>query len=104
MTDQPLDFDANAELNYLRDTPADALLANHFFVLAQWAAVHLASSPADLVGAQMVIDVMAAMLDVGDERLGANLSLYRTALAEIQQVFVRASLAAKSPTIASEEA
>lgn len=101
MTDQPDDFDAEAEaeaeLTYLRETPAESLLANHFFVLAQWAAVHLASAPADLVGAQLVIDVMAAMLDAGEERLGTNAPLYRSALAEIQQVFVRASLAAKSP-------
>jgi hypothetical protein len=96
MTDDTSELDAEAELTYLRETPAEALLANHFFVLAQWAAVHLASSPADLVGAQLVIDVMAALLDSGEERLGPNLSLYRTALAEIQQVFVRASLAANA--------
>ncbi len=96
MTEDTTAFDAQAELEYLRQTPAEELLANHFFVLAQWAAVHLAASPADLDGAQLVIDVMAAVLDAGDNRLGANLSLYRTALAEIQQVFVRASLAAAS--------
>ena len=98
MTDDIPESDAEAELDYLRRTPADALLANHFFVLAQWAAVHLALSPPDLVGAQLVIDVMAALLDAGDERLGPNTTLYRTALAEIQQVFVRASLAARSST------
>jgi len=97
MTDDTAEFNAQAELEYLRQTPAEDLLANHFFVLAQWAAVHLASSPADLVGAQLVIDVMAALLDAGDERLGSNVPLYRTALSEIQQVFVRASLASKSP-------
>jgi hypothetical protein len=103
MTDEPDNFDAGAELDYLRDTPAEVLLANHFFVLAQWAAVHLASSPADLVGAQLVIDVMAAVLDAADQRLGANASLYRSALAEIQQVFVRASLAATSTPVSPEE-
>jgi hypothetical protein len=97
MTEDNTEFNAQAELEYLRQTPAEDLLANHFFVLAHWAAVHLASSPADLVGAQLVIDVMAALLDVGDERLGANVPLYRTALSEIQQVFVRASLAATTP-------
>ena len=106
MTEDTTAFDAQAELEYLRQTPAEELLANHFFVLAQWAAVHLAASPADLDGAQLVIDVMAAVLDAGDNRLGANLSLYRTALAEIQQVFVRASLAAASSSrvTPSEEA
>lgn len=91
MTSEQRDAEVEAELDYLRDTPAHELLANHFFVLAQWAAVHLASSPTDLVGAQLVIDVMTAMLDAGHERLGENLSLYRSALAEIQQVYVRAS-------------
>lgn len=98
MTDDTSEFDAQTELEYLRLTPAPDLLANHFFVLAQWAAVHLASSPADLVGAQLVIDVMSALLDAGEERLGSNFALYRTALAEIQQVFVRASLAANAAT------
>ena len=106
MSDDTTDFDAQAELTYLQETPAEALLANHFFVLAQWAAVHLASVPADLVGAQLVIDVMAAMLDTAEERLGPHASLYRNALAEIQQVFVRASLAASrspSPTATASE-
>ena len=45
MTDDTTEFDAEAELDYLRETPAEELLANHFFVLAQWAAVHLARPP-----------------------------------------------------------
>jgi len=97
MTDETHDFDADAEIAFLRETPAGDLLANHFFVLAQWAAVHLATSPADLTGAQLVVDVMAAMLDAGRERLGPNLSLYRSALAEIQQVYVRASQGVNAP-------
>lgn len=101
MTDDTTDFDAQAELEYLRQTPAQDLLANHFFVLAQWAAVHLAATPTDLAGAQLVIDVMAAVLDAGENCLGSNVSLYRTALSEIQQVFVRASLAASSAPISA---
>ena len=104
MTDDTAEFDAQAELEYLRQTPAQDLLANHFFVLAQWAAAHLASSPADLVGAQLVIDVMAALLDAGEERLGDNLVLYRSALAEVQQIFVRASLATNTAPIPESEA
>jgi len=95
-------FDAAAELEYLREVPAADLLANHFFVLAQWAAVHLALSPADLPGAQLVIDVMSAMLQAGGERLGSNAPLYRSALAEIQQVFVRAASAASGPTAVTD--
>ncbi len=91
MTENNDDVDAQTELDYLRDTSGEALLANHFFVLAQWAAVHLASSPPDLVGTQLVIDVMSAILDAGEGRLGSNMSLYRSALAEIQQAWVRAN-------------
>ena len=91
MNDETHDFDADAEIAFLRETAAADLLANHFFVLAQWAAVHLAASPADLAGAQLVIDAMAAMLAAGATRLGPNLNLYRSALSEIQQVYVRAS-------------
>ena len=97
MNDETHDFDADAEIAFLRETPAPDLLANHFFVLAQWAAVHLATSPADLVGAQLVIDAMSAVLDAGGERLGPNVTLYRSALAEIQQVYVRASQVARAP-------
>ena len=96
MNENTAKTDVDDELNYLRQTRAEDLLANHFFVLAQWAAVHLATSPPDLAGAQLVIDAMAALLDAGDQRLGVHLSLYRSALAEIQQVFVRASLAPTS--------
>jgi hypothetical protein len=106
VTEDHPDSDVHDELEYLRRTPAQDLLANHYFVLAQWAAVHLAASPADLAGAQLVIDVMSALLDAGDGRLGEHASLYRTALAEIQQVYVRASLAgereAPAPTPSPE--
>ncbi len=102
MTEKTPEFDADSEIAFLRETPATDLLANHFFVLAQWAAVHLASSPADLVGAQLVIDVMAALLQAGGERLGANVTLYRNALAEIQQVYVRASQVAPAPDAAPD--
>jgi len=93
VSDDAIDFDPENELQYLLDTPADAILANHFFVLAHWAAAHLATTPPDLAGAQLVIDTMSAMLNAGGERLGPNAPLYRNAVAEIQQVFVRAAQA-----------
>jgi hypothetical protein len=89
--ENPPDFDPQSELAYVRDTPADAILANHFFVLAHWSAVHLAQTPPDLTGAQLVIDTMSAMIEAGGDRLGANAVLYRSAVAEIQQVYVRAA-------------
>jgi hypothetical protein len=81
------------EIAYLRSTPVETVLGNHFFVLLQLAAVHLASTPPDLPAAQLVIDTIAAMLQAGGERLGEHVDLYRNALAEVQQVYVRAASA-----------
>jgi len=79
------------EVAYLRSTPVETVLGNHFFVLLQLAALHLASTPPNLPAAQLVIDTIAAMLQAGGERLGEHVDLYRNALAEIQQVYVRAA-------------
>jgi len=79
------------EITYFRDTPVETILANHIFVLLQVAAVHLAQSPPQLASAQLVIDTLSAMINAGGDRLGEHVELYRNALAEVQQVFVRAS-------------
>ena len=79
------------EISYLRSTPVETVLGNHFFVLLQLAAVHLATTPPNLPAAQLVIDTITAMLQVGGERLGEHVDLYRSALAEVQQVYVRAA-------------
>jgi len=93
MTDQTNDEGVSEadEIDYLRSTPVETVLGNHFFVLLQLAAVHLASTPPDLQAAQLVIDTVAAMLQAGGERLGEHVALYRNALAEVQQVYVRAA-------------
>jgi hypothetical protein len=82
------------ELEMLRDTPVELILGNYIFHLIQLAAVHLASTPANLSQAQLTIDIVAAILKAGDERLGENVALYRSALAEVQQVYVRAAASA----------
>jgi hypothetical protein len=84
-SDHPID--ENEEIAYLRSTPVETVLGNHFFVLLQLAAVHLAATPPDLAAGQLVIDTVAAMLQAGGERLGEH----RNALAEVQQVYVRAA-------------
>jgi hypothetical protein len=88
-SDHPID--ENEEIAYLRSTPVETVLGNHFFVLLQLAAVHLAATPPDLAAGQLVIDTVAAMLQAGGERLGEHVDLYRNALAEVQQVYVRAA-------------
>jgi hypothetical protein len=84
------------EIELLRSTPIELILGNHIFHLVQLAAVHLAATPAQLPKAQLAIDVVTAMIKSGDERLGEHVDLYRNALAEVQQVYVRAALAAKA--------
>jgi len=83
--------DETEEIAYLRSTPVETVLGNHFFVLLQLAALQLSTTPANLSGAQLVIDVIAAMLQAGGERLGEHVELYRNALAEVQQLYVRAA-------------
>jgi hypothetical protein len=48
----------------------------------------------------LVIDTIAAMLQAGGSRLGEHADLYKNALAEVQQLYVRA---ATGPTTAAPE-
>lgn len=92
---QPLD--EAAEVAFLRQTPAETILGNHLFVLLQLAALRLGESPPNLEAARLVIDATAAMVGAVGERLGEHAELYRRALAEVQQAYVRASTAAPPP-------
>jgi hypothetical protein len=91
VSDETPDLDMNEEVAYLHETPVEMILANHLFVLLQVAALRLAETPPNLSAAQLVIDTVAAMVNAGGERLGEHVDLYRNALAEIQQVYVRAA-------------
>ena len=94
VTDEPPSAESTDEadeLELLRSTPVELILGNYIFHLIQLAAVHLASTPAQLAPAQLTIDIVTAILKVGDDRLGENVALYRSALAEVQQVYVRAA-------------
>jgi hypothetical protein len=94
MNDQPEtseNVSDTEQIEMLRSTPVEVVLGNHIFHLVQLAAVHLASSPPQLAEAQLTIDVVAAMLKAGGDRLGEHVDLYRNALAEVQQVYVRAA-------------
>ncbi len=84
------DEQIDQEVAYLRATPVDELLGNHLFVLLQLGALRLSETPPQLEAAQLVIDVVGAMLTAGDTRLGEHVALYRNALAELQQAYVRA--------------
>lgn len=93
VSDSPDDFNEAEEVAYLKGAPVETLLGNHLFVLLQVATLRLAESPPDLPAAQLVIDTVAAMLEAGGERLGEHIDLYRRALVEVQQAFVRAASA-----------
>jgi hypothetical protein len=96
MTDQPSPSDSaeEDEIELLLSTPIELVLGNYLFQLIQLAAVHLSATPAQLPQAQLTIDVVAAMLKTGDQRLGENVGIYRGALAEVQQLYVRAAASA----------
>ncbi|MGA2294173.1 MAG: hypothetical protein ABSG24_02980 [Acidimicrobiales bacterium] len=94
MTEEPVPSENAAEddeIELLLSTPVELILGNYVFHLIQLAAVHLAATPAQLPQAQLTIDIVAAMLKTGDQRLGENVAIYRSALAEVQQLYVRAA-------------
>lgn len=95
MSDPPVsaEFNEAEEIAYLHAAPVETILGNHFFVLLQVAALRLADTPPNLAAAQLVIDTVAAMINAGGERLGEHVDLYRNALAEVQQAYVRAKSA-----------
>ena len=78
------------EIAYLHAAPVETILGNHLFVLLQVAALRLAETPPNLAAAELVIDTVTAMVNAGGERLGEHVDLYRNALAEVQQAYVRA--------------
>ncbi|MGH3733219.1 MAG: hypothetical protein ACRDVC_07595 [Acidimicrobiales bacterium] len=94
------DFNEAEEIAFLKATPVEMILGNHLFVLFQVAALRLGETPPDLKAAQLVIDTVSAMVNAADERLGEHAELYRSALAEVQQAYVRA----KKSTTDSREA
>ncbi len=89
MTAEAERSDEDEQQSFLASTPVEILLATQILQLLQAAAIRLASEPPDLPAAQLAIDGAAAIVTSGGERLGDHLSLYRTALAEVQQAWVR---------------
>ncbi|MDE2282953.1 MAG: hypothetical protein KGJ92_09330 [Actinomycetales bacterium] len=85
------DKGVDEEIEWIRSTPVEVILGNHLFRMIQMAAVHLADTPPNLPAAQLSIDLVHAMIEAGGDRLGEHVGLYRSALAEVQQVYVRAA-------------
>jgi hypothetical protein len=83
------EFNEAEEIAYLHAAPVETILGNHLFVLLQVAALRLAETPPNLAAAELVIDTVRAMVNAGGDRLGEHVDLYRNALAEVQQAYVR---------------
>ena len=102
------DPELEAELHRLREqlaaTPVADIVANHAVGLWQLAIVHLApegDTPPNLDEARFAIDAMAALVEGVSERLGANETPLRDALAQLRLVFVQVS-EGKAPTTEGE--
>ncbi len=89
-TEDP-NLDHDEQHTFLASTPVEILVATELLQLLQAAAIRLAAEPPDLPAAQLAIDIAGAIVGAGGERLGQNVPLYRTALAEVQQVWVKLS-------------
>ncbi|HVB18800.1 MAG TPA: hypothetical protein VNE22_00795 [Acidimicrobiales bacterium] len=85
------EVDTSEEIAFLRATPVETILGNHVFVLLQLGALRLSEEPPQLEAAQLVIDTVASVLTGVGDRLGEHVTLYRNALAELQQAYVRAA-------------
>jgi len=86
--------DAEAALAEARrrvaEVPAEVVVTNHAMGLYELAAIHLSAPEPDLAAASLAIDALAALVEGLGDRLGAEAPTMRSALANIQMVFVQA--------------
>jgi hypothetical protein len=73
----------------LADVPAEVVITNHVMGLYELAAIHLSSTPADLVQSALAIDAVACLVDGLGDRLGDDASTMRDALNNIRLAFVQ---------------
>ena len=73
----------------LADVPAEVVVTNHVMGLYELAAIHLSSSPPDLVQAALAIDAVACLVDGLGDRLGEDFPTMRDALNNIRLAFVQ---------------
>lgn len=71
------------------EVPAEVVVINHAMGLYELAAIHLSSSPSDLVASALAIDAFACLVDGLGERLGPDVATLRDALAQIRMAFVQ---------------
>ena len=77
---------------------AEVVLTNHVMGLYELAAIHLSADQPDLASAALAIDAVACLVDGLGDRLGAETSTLRDALANIRLAFVQIKGRAQSAT------
>lgn len=80
----------------LAEVPAEVVVTNHVMGLYELAAIHLSSAPPNLPAASLAIDAVGALVDGLGDRLGAETSTLRDALANIRMAFVSVKSAARA--------
>ncbi|MGB0111934.1 MAG: hypothetical protein WBP59_01820 [Ilumatobacteraceae bacterium] len=73
----------------LADVPAEVVITNHVMGLYELAAIHLSSSPPDLVQSALAIDAVACLVDGLGARLGEDAPTMQDALNNIRLAFVQ---------------
>ncbi len=80
----------------LADTPAEVVITNHVMGLYELAAIHLSSTPPDLVQSALAIDAVACLVDGLGDRMGDDAPTMRDALNNIRLAFVQIKGAASA--------
>ena len=83
------DVFTESEMEALRATPPEIVIANHVFHLLELAAIHVSATPPQLSEAQITIDAVAGVMGAVGDRLGEPSALLTEALAQIQLAYVR---------------
>ena len=83
------DVFTESEMEALRATPPEIVIANHVFHLLELAAIHVSATPPQLAEAQVTIDAVAGVMGAVGDRLGEPSALLSEALAQIQLAYVR---------------
>jgi hypothetical protein len=73
----------------LADVPAEVVITNHVMGLYELAAIHLSSTPPDLVQSALAIDAVACLVDGLGDRMGDDAPTMRDALNNIRLAFVQ---------------
>ena len=88
VADDALDALAEARRQIV-EVPAEIVITNHVMGLYELAAIHLGSSPPDLVQAALAIDAVGCLVEGLGDRLGPDAGTMRDALANIRLAFVQ---------------